>query len=468
MMASLAGAVGSLRGADEPRPNFVILLVDDMGWEQVGFTGGKEVPTPHIDRIAREGTQLTQFYVQPVCTPTRGALLTGRYSWKNGTERRPSTASRQGMLKDERTLAEALRDAGYATWMVGKWHLGEWQTAHLPRSRGFQHHYGFYGALIDSFTHTREGILDWHRNGEPVVEEGYSTFLLAQEASRLIRNHDGSRPFFLYMPFNAVHGPHQAPAEYMKKYEHLGREGPQRAQLHCLDIAVGQVMQALRDKGIEGNTLVWFTNDNGGTRLTSNGPYRDGKSAYHEGGVLTPAAVRWPGKVPAGRKASGLIHVTDIFPTLCALAGADARKGLPLDGVDVWPAIVGGRASARKEIVHSLQVLRMGDWKLIEQGATYYNWPEQPLQLYNLAKDPYEKNNVAAAETAVVEKMRERLRYHKQFARAEEPPERIPDFPPAVYGEEENRKYGAEVRVKLRGIGEKDAKLERKKKKRRN
>ncbi|MFN7939623.1 MAG: arylsulfatase [Bryobacteraceae bacterium] len=466
MMAAMTGGLRPLRSADEPRPNFVILLVDDMGWEQVGFTGGKEVPTPNIDSIAREGTQLTQFYVQPVCTPTRGSLLTGRYAWKTGTERRPSTASRQGMLKDERTLAEALRDAGYATWMVGKWHLGEWQNAHLPRSRGFQHHYGFYGALIDSFTHTREGILDWHRNGEPVVEEGYSTFLLANEASRLIRNHDGGRPFFLYFPFNAVHGPHQAPAEYMKKYEHLGREGPQRAQLHCLDIAIGQVLQTIRDKGIEKNTLVLFTNDNGGTRLTSNGPYRGGKSAYHEGGVLTPAAVRWPGKVAAGRKSAGLIHVTDIFPTFCALAGADARKGLPLDGVDVWPAIAGGAASARKEIVHSLQVIREGDWKLIEQGATYYNWEEQPLQLYNIRQDPFEKNNLAEKQPALVERLRARLKYHKQFARQEEPPEQIPNFPPVVYGEEENRKFGAEVRVKLRGIAEGDAKLDRKKKRR--
>ncbi len=464
MMAALGG-LAPLHATDEPRPNLVIFLVDDMGWEQVGFTGGKEVPTPNIDKIAREGTQLTQFYVQPVCTPTRGSLLTGRYAWKTGTERRPSTASRQGMLKDERTLPEALRDAGYATWMVGKWHLGEWQTAHLPRSRGFQHHYGFYGALIDSFTHTREGILDWHRNGEPVVEEGYSTFLLASEAGRLIRNHDGTRPFFLYLPFNAVHGPHQAPPEYMKKYEHLGREGPQRAQLHCLDMAIGQVMRAIKDKGIDGNTLVLFTNDNGGTRLTSNGPYRDGKSAYHEGGVLTPAAVRWPGKVPAGRKVSALMHVTDIFPTFCRLAAADTRKGLPLDGLDVWPAIAFGAASPRKEIVHSLQVLRQGEWKLIEQGATYYNWPEQPLQLYNIQQDPYEKNNLAAQHTALVAKLRDRLRHHKQFAREEEPPERIPDFPPAVYGEEENRKHGDEVRLKLRGIAEKDAKLDRRKKK---
>ena len=270
MLSALAGAIlpespPRARAAGKaPRPNIVVFLSDDMGWDQVGFNGGKEVPTPNIDAIAREGVRLTQFYVQPVCTPSRSCLLTGRYAWKTGTERRPSALSSQGMLRDERTVAEALREAGYATWITGKWHLGEWRTAHLPLARGFDHHYGFYGALIGSFTHTREGILDWHRNGRPVIEEGYSTFLLAEEAARLIMRHDGSRPFFLYLPFNAVHSPNQAPEEYLKKYEHLGRTGPQRAQLECMDIAAGRVMKALRDKGIDRDTLVLFANDNGG------------------------------------------------------------------------------------------------------------------------------------------------------------------------------------------------------------
>ena len=194
----LALAPASLHGQTAPRPNIVVFLSDDMGWEQVGFNGGEEVPTPNIDRIAREGVKLTQFYVQPVCSPTRACLLTGRYAWKNGMEVRPTAESRHGMLLDERTIAEALREAGYQTWMVGKWHLGEWQRPHLPLQRGFDHHYGHYSALIDSFTHMRGPVLDWHRNGRPVIEEGYSTFLLADEASRLVQRHDGGRPFFLY------------------------------------------------------------------------------------------------------------------------------------------------------------------------------------------------------------------------------------------------------------------------------
>ncbi|MEK7754179.1 MAG: arylsulfatase [Acidobacteriota bacterium] len=458
------GALISRAAAKAPRPNIVVFLSDDMGWDQVGFNGGKEVPTPDIDRIAREGVKLTQFYVQPVCTPSRSCLMTGRYAWKTGTERRPSTASRQGMLRDERTVAEALREAGYATWMTGKWHLGEWQSHHLPRARGFEHHYGFYGALIDSYTHTRGGILDWHRNGAPVIEEGYSTFLLAEEARRLIAQHDLRRPFFLYLPFNAVHGPNQAPEEYLKKYAHMPRVGPQRAQLECMDVAIGRVLKAIADRGLDRQTLAMFTNDNGGPqRMTTNGPYRGFKSHYHEGGIRVPAALRWPGVIPPGAANDAMLHAVDLLPTLCGLAGARANKGLPLDGRDAWAAIASGARSPRDEIVHSLQVLRQGDWKLIEEGATYYTWEAQPLQLYNIREDPGEKNNRAREHPEIVAKLRERLAAHRKFARQEEPPERIPNFPPAVYGEEENARHGAWVRERAEALGlkQQDAKANR-------
>ncbi len=436
------------------RPNIVVFLSDDMGWQQVGYNGGQDgVPTPNIDRLAHEGIRLTQFYVQPVCTPTRGALLTGRYAWKTGAELRPTATSRHGMLPDERTLAEALRGAGYLTWMVGKWHLGEWQHHHLPRQRGFDHHYGHYGALIDSFTHTRAGVLDWHRNGAPVIEEGYSSFLLADEAVRLISEHDGGKPFFLYLPFNAVHGPHQAPEKRLKKYAHLGRAGPQRAQMECMDIAIGRVLEAIDAQGIAGDTLVIFTNDNGGTRVTSNGPYRGFKSHYHEGGIRVPFAARWPGKIPKGATSNEMIHVVDLFPTLCRLAGADPEKGLPLDGMDVWPVLAEESGSPRAEIVHSLEVIRQGDWKLIEEGATYYGWPKQPLQLYNIRNDPSEKRNLAADQPDVVAKLRKRLKQHRQFAREGESIARIPGYPVAVYGERENARHEEKVRTKLESLG---------------
>ena len=449
LLVALAAFSPVLMAQAPPRPNFVVFLSDDMGWEQVGFNGGQEVPTPNIDRIAAEGVKLTQFYVQPVCSPTRACLMTGRYAWKNGMEVRPTAESRHGMLLDERTIAEALREAGYRTWMVGKWHLGEWQRPHLPLQRGFDHHYGHYSALIDSFTHMRGPVLDWHRNGRPVVEEGYSTFLLAEEAARLIGEHDDQEPFFLYLPFNAVHGPHQAPEEYLAKYRHLGRPGPQRAQLECMDAAVGRVLSALERKGVLDSTLVMFTNDNGGTRITSNGPYRGFKSHYHEGGVRVPAAIRWPGRVPAGSSSDAMLHAVDLFPTLAGLAGARTDASLPLDGLDAWGAISRGDKSPRREIVHSLEVIRLGDWKLIEEGASYYGWAEQPLQLFNIREDPYEKVNLADHQGEKVVELRERLAYHREFVREAEQLERIPGYPPVVYGEVESAVFGQALRSKL-------------------
>ena len=445
--------LGGMLNAATDRPNIVIFLSDDMGWEQVGYNGGKEVPTPAIDSLARDGVKLTQFYVQPVCSPTRACLMTGRYASKNGMELRPTATSKHGMLSDERTLAEALSEAGYVTWMVGKWHLGEWQNHHLPNQRGFDYHYGHYSALIDSFTHMRSGVLDWHRNGVPVIEQGYSTFLLANEASRLIVEHDDEQPFFLYLPFNAVHGPHQAPDEYLAKYKHLGSVSAQRAQLECMDIAIAQVLHSIDMKGIADNTLVMFLNDNGGTQNTSNGPYRGYKSHYHEGGMRVPAVIRWPGKVPSGTSNDAMVHVIDLLPTLCQLVGAESEKTLPVDGENIWDVITNDGESPHTEIVHSLEVIRQGDWKLIEEGASYYGWRDQPLQLYNIRKDPYEKVNLAADKPDIVAKLRTRLAHHKQFAREGEPQSSIPGYPVTVYGEREEARYADTVGRRMRELG---------------
>ena len=447
-----AGVPGHLaaqtdEGADT-RPNILVFLSDDMGWGQPGFNGGTEVATPNIDGIANEGVKLTQFYVQPVCTATRASLLTGRYAWKNGTEKRVSIRASHGMLTDERTLAEALRDAGYATWIVGKWHLGHWQHKHLPLQRGFDHHYGMYSALIDSFTHRRYQILDWHRNERPVVESGYSTFLLADEAVALIERHDGSRPFFLYLPFNAVHDPYDAPAEYIAQYAHLGVYTEQRAMLKAMDVAIGQVMDALDRKGVLDDTLVMFLNDNGGTPFAGlNRPYQGKKSDYYEGGIRVPAAMRWPGHIPAGSESDALLDVVDLFPTFAGLAGAATGGGLPLDGLDAWETIAEGAESPREEVVHSLKVIRVGDWKLIEEDGSNYEGDElSPVQLYNMSDDPYEDTNLAASETEKVAELRARLAYHLSFARDGEPEAEIPDHPPHIYGAEENETFGTEAR----------------------
>jgi arylsulfatase A-like enzyme len=193
-----------------------------------------------------------------------------------------------------------------------------------------------------------------------------------------------------------------------------------------------------------------LTNDNGGPeRMTTNEPYRGFKSWYHEGGIRVPAAIRWPGKIKAGSECQAMLHAIDLFPTFCGLAGASTKQKLPLDGINAWPAIAGGGSPPRDEIVHSLQVIRNGDWKLIEEGASYYNWEKQPLQLYNIREDPSEKNNLAASKPEIVTKLRERLAHHKQFARPEEPHTRIPGGRPVTYGETENAKYGPSLRKQV-------------------
>jgi arylsulfatase A-like enzyme len=219
-----------------------------------------------------------------------------------------------------------------------------------------------------------------------------------------------------------------------------------------MDIAMGQVMNAIREKGIERNTLVIYLNDNGGPAAGSNGPYRGVKSHYHEGGIRVPAAMRWPGSIPADTVTDEMLHAVDLFPTLCRLAGADASKGLPLDGKDCWATVASKAPTPHEEIVYSLQVIRSGDWKFIEEGASYYEWKSQPLQLYNIREDPYEEHNRAADHPELVSKLRARLAHHRRFGREEEREERIPNYPPVVYGEEENRQYGESLRDRVREL----------------
>ena len=287
------------------RPNIIVMMPDDMGWGQVGVQGGTVVPTPNIDRIAKEGANLTQFYVTPVCTPTRSTFLTGRYPFRTGTEVRFNANDTAGMLLDERTLAEALQEAGYWTAMVGKWHLGSWNKAHLPMQRGFDHQYGHYGASIDYASKKRGQIYDWHRNEKPLDEDGYSTTLIAKETSRLIKAQDGKNPFFIYVPFNAVHSPHHAaPRDIVAKYKIPGDKNKPwpRANIEIMDQAVGTILKALDDKGLTDDTLVIFLNDNGGPEnaVVNNGPYRGFKTGFYEGGIRVLNVMRWPGKLKAG------------------------------------------------------------------------------------------------------------------------------------------------------------------------
>jgi len=423
--------------ADTKRPNFVFILADDMGWAHAGYQGG-DISTPNIDRLAQEGVQLNQFYVQPVCTPTRACLLTGRYSFKTGTVIRFAPKHKTGMLIDERTLAEALKEAGYWTVMLGKWHLGQWEKEFLPNQRGFDHHYGHYNGVIDYYTHTRGGVLDWHRNGRPLIEEGYSTFLIVSEAEKLIKTYDKSKPFFFYIPFNAPHGPRQAPQQVIQKYEQRGYRNPDyAATVECLDAAIGRILDAIDKRGLRENTLVMFCSDNGGTKNPGNEPLRGYKSSYLEGGIRVPAVISWPGSLKAGKIVNEPLHIVDIYPTFVKLAGGSLAQPLALDGKDAWPTIAEGKSTPHEEIVYGLGAIRRGDWKLIEGDVEYYGWKAEVTQLYNIREDPYEKNNLVEKFPDKVKELRVRLAYHatQQRQSPERPP--IPNYPTKVFGEDE-------------------------------
>lgn len=440
--AATGGIVLSNRGTEvsigRGRPNFIFILADDMGWNDAGYQGG-DISTPNIDRLAADGVQLSQFYTQPVCSPTRACLLTGRYAFKTGTEWRFAPTHTGGMLIDERTLADALKEAGYRTVMIGKWHLGQWEKEFLPNQRGFDHHYGCYGGVIDYYTHKRNGtILDWHRNGRPVIEEGYSTDLIADEAERLIRSHDKTMPFFFYVPFNAPHGPRQAPQEVVDKYRQQGHANPgYAATVECMDSAIGRILDALEKHRLRQNTIVMFCSDNGGTKNPGNDPLSGHKSSYLEGGVRVPAVISWPGVLKGGTVVNEPLHIVDVYPTFVKLAGRSRAQPLGLDGKDAWPTIARGKPTPHEEIVYGLGAIRRGDWKLIEADVEYYGWKAQVTHLYNIPQDPNEQNNLAETLPEKVAELRARLAWHATQARPtpDRPP--IPDYPPKVFGADE-------------------------------
>lgn len=467
-VAPLAAAAAAT--ATPPPPNIVLILSDDHGWADVGWHG-TEIKTPHLDKLAAAGAKLEQFYVQPVCSPTRAALMTGRYPMRHGLQTgvvRPW--AQYGLPLEERTLPQMLKEAGYTTAICGKWHLGHFAPAYLPTHRGFDHQYGHYNGALDYFTHERDGGFDWHRDDQVCRDEGYSTFLVAKEAARLIAEKPADRPLFLYVPFNAVHSPHQVPPKYKEPYAHLPE--PRRtyaAMVAAEDEAIGQIVAAIAAKGLSDNTLFLWSSDNGGPapgRVTSNGPLRAGKGTLYEGGVRVCALASWPGHIAPGTTVNAPLHIVDLYPTLARLAGASITQKLPLDGRDAWPAIAEGKPSPHDAILLNTApnsgALRVGDWKLVLNGRAVdaddgdadpaappaagkkkKNAKKKqaaaddagPVELFDLSKDPYEKTNLAAVQPDKVAELRAR---YDAFAREAIPPKAQPraaDFKvPAVWG----------------------------------
>lgn len=445
----------------ESRPNIIFIMSDDMGWAQPGFNGGDPELTPHMDQLAREGMRLTQYYTHSVCAPTRAAFLTGKYAfrtwsdWRTEDFGKPSYLAKLGLTlayndrgeptrrihgldTEERTIAEALKEAGYFTALIGKWHAGEWLPEHLPMGQGFMYQYGHYAWGIDYFNKSivhnapaTFAVYDWHRNQKPVQETGYATDLFSQETVKLIANQaDRSKmghPFFIYVAYNAVHGPLNVP----DRYKHLE---PRDAMLKALDDGLGKIVNALEIHGLTDTTLLVFTNDNGPVLEEMSKPYRGTKNTTFEGGVRSPAIVRWPGKTKAGSINDSMMFVADWFSTFISIGGASREQQTPVDAYDMSEMLFEGRESPRNEVVYDVEgsvrlpTIRHGDYKLM--GET----------LYNIAKDPYETTDVAAQHPEVVKRLKQRV----EEMGAQRPP--LGDKPllmdpplPYVYGIEENK-----------------------------
>jgi arylsulfatase A-like enzyme len=426
----LAGVFAGIIGRGEApraerRPNILHIVVDDLGWRDTGFNGAEDLRTPSMDRLAGEGAVLGQFYTQAMCTPTRACLMTGRYPFRYGLQTAviPSVSS-YGLDLEEALLPQVLKDANYATAIIGKWHLGHADQKYWPKQRGFDYQYGAMIGELDYFTHSEHGVLDWFRNNEPLVEEGYTTNLIGDEAVRYIGRQGPEKPFYLYLAFNAPHTPYQAPEEYISKFAHI--EDPTRriyaAMIACLDDNIAKVVAALDAQGLRDNTLIVFHSDNGGTFNPmfagvmadmskvkipcDNRPLRDGKGSLYEGGNRVVAFANWPGRVQPGR-VDGMMHAVDLFTTFAHLAGASTEKCKPLDGLNVWATLSAGAPSPRTELVYGIEPfragIRQGDFKLVWRTTL----PSQ-VELFDLSSDPREQTNIAVGHPDVVLRLQNR------------------------------------------------------------
>ena len=404
-----AGLYEPALAQDNPPPNIVYIVADDLGWKDVGFHGS-DIKTPNIDKLAAEGARLEQYYAQPMCTPTRAALMTGRYPLRYGLQSGviPSAGS-YGLSTEEYILPQMLKDAGYKTALVGKWHLGHAKTEYWPRQRGFDYFYGALVGEIDHFKHEAHGVTDWYRNNKLLKEPGFDNTLFGAEAAHLVSKHDPKVPLFLYLAFTAPHTPFQAPKEYIQRNAHIADEQRRTyaAMISVMDDEVGRVVAALEKNKMRDNTIIVFQSDNGGVRSAmfagesavkgelpaSNGPYRDGKGTLYEGGTRVCGLVNWPGKIKSG-DVGGMVHVVDMYPTLAALAGAKLGKNKPLDGMNVWDAISEGKPSPRTEMVYNVDpmggAVRNQDWKLVWTAAL-----PQKVELFDLGADKSETTNLA-------------------------------------------------------------------------
>ena len=411
--------IASAASAQTPaaRPNIVLIIMDDVGYGDYGSYGAPDIRTPNVDRLAREGVRFTDFYAAPSCTPTRAALITGRYQQRSRLEAplsNPSTRDgERGLPATGRSLPQLLKNSGYATGLVGKWHLG-YKPEFQPNAHGFDYFFGFLSGYIDYYQHTGgDGAHDLYENGTPVHVDGYSTDLITQRAVRYIEQ-NASRPFFLEVAYNAAHWPFQVPDQpsvapdnsrfVQPNDDPTNTRAEYAAILERADQGVGQIMAALAARGIDRNTLVIFTNDNGGEWLSRSAPLYHRKDTLWEGGIRVPLIARWPGRIPAGRVEPQVGITMDLTATILAAAGATVPADAQLEGMNLLPLLEGKGAPVERTLFFRIvatrqqRAVRQGDWKLLLDAGD--------VLVFNLKDDPGERNDLASQRQDVARRLR--------------------------------------------------------------
>lgn len=396
----------------QARPNVLVILVDDLGYGDLSSYGATDLKSPHIDALLRRGMKFNNFYANcPVCSPTRAALLTGRYQDMVGVPGVIRTHPQNSwgyLVPSAVTLADVFQEAGYHTGIVGKWHLGL-ETPNVPNQRGFDFFRGFLGDMMDDYYHHRRHDVNYMRFNEKQVDpEGHATDLFTEWTCDFLKQQaQTEQPFFLYLAYNAPHTPIQPPADWLEKIKQ--REAgidPARAKLVALiehlDAGIGEVVKTLDETGLSENTLVIFSSDNGGQLSVgaNNGDLRDGKQSMYEGGLKVPTGVVWKGHISPNTESDFMAMSMDLFPTVCEAAGINVPAGL--DSVSILPTLEGKpqkplrkhwffrrREGGNRYGGKTIEAVRSGDWKLLQ------NSPFAPLELYNLKADPLEKENLA-------------------------------------------------------------------------
>jgi len=416
--AALAMALGQT--ATPTRPNVVLIVADDLGYGDLGSYGAPDIKTPNLDRLAHDGVRLTDYYANaPVCTPTRAALITGRYQQRVLLERPLDTNAgaglEQGLPVTGRSLPQLLKDAGYATGLIGKWHLG-FKPEYRPNRHGFDYFWGYLAGYIDWYTHVRgDGEPDLWENDRAVTHDGYFEHEVTSRAVRFITNH-GRDPFFLEVAYGWPHWPFQSPhhaSVAVRKNNSMFQQPadpnpPSRKDyvdiVEDADEGVGRILDAIDRQRLTPNTLVIFISDNGGEWLSRNAPYFHRKDTLWEGGIRVPAILRWPGVLPSATTSNQVAITMDLTATILNAAGADVRNA-KLEGVDLLPLLSGRTTRMERTLFWRIAIkdrqqraVRSGNWKLLLDGGLQ--------MLFDVAQDPGERDDRAAARPDIVAKFK--------------------------------------------------------------